>query len=142
MPVEAQSGYFAALRETQQKYLRMAEESFAPVPILQGPYFENEVVGGDMLRRMADAIYGDRDPSHIFYAGSPQVVSKQGEQYQLSLKLPFTAKGDVKLTRAADELTLSLGNWRRNIVLPRVLAVREIEKASFAEDQLVVTFMP
>lgn len=140
LPPEAQTGYFAALRETQQKYLRLAEESFAPVPILQGPYFENEVVGGDMLRRMADALYGDRDPSHIFYAGSPQVVSKNGEQYQLSLKLPFTAKGDVKLTRVADELTLSLGNWRRNIVLPRVLAVREVEKATFTDDQLVVTF--
>src|SRR6266581_8550710 len=76
LPAEAQDGYFRALRETQQKYMRLVEESFAPVPILPGPFFENEVVGVDMLRRMARAIYGDKDPSQIFYAGSPQVVSK------------------------------------------------------------------
>ncbi|MBI5876283.1 MAG: ArsA family ATPase [Chloroflexi bacterium] len=141
LPPEAQTGYFAALRDTQQKYLRLAEESFAPVPILQGPFFENEVVGPDMLRRMSAAIYGDRDPSQMFYTGSPQVVTRRDDHYELSLKLPFTAKGDVKLTRVADELTLSLGNWRRNLVLPRVLATREVEKATFTEDQLVLTFM-
>ena len=140
LPEEAKHGYFAALRETQQKYMRLVEEAFVPVPIFQGPHFENEVVGFEMLKRMGNAIYGDHDPSHMFYQGSPQVVSKHGEQYQLTLKLPFTAKGDVKLTRSGDEMAISLGNFRRNLVLPRVLATRAVARASFSDDQLVLTF--
>src|SRR5262245_25067465 len=76
LPAEANNGYFHALWESQQKYIQMVDEAFTPVPILSGPFFENEVVGIDMLRRMAQAVYGDKDPSRIFYEGSPQVVSK------------------------------------------------------------------
>ncbi len=140
LPAEAQDGYFRALRETQQKYMRRVDEAFTPVPILPGPYFENEVVGTEMLRRMAAAIYGDKDPSQIYYQGSPQVVSKVDGHYQLALRLPFAVKGDLKLIRSGDELAISLGNFRRNLVLPRVLASREVEHANFVEDQLILMF--
>lgn len=139
LPAAAQEGYFHALRETQQKYMRLVEEAFTPVPILQVPYFEQEVVGFEMLRRMA-AIYGERNPAAIFYEGAPQVVSKQNGQYQLRLRLPFVGRGDVKLARAGDELAISLGNFRRNLVLPRALAARNVERANFVDDQLVLTF--
>ena len=140
LPVEAQDGYFHAMRETQLKYMRLVEEAFTPVPILQGPYFENEVVGYDMLRRMASAIYGTKDPLAIFYPSSPQVVSKHDGQYQLTLHLPFSVKGDVKLARSGDELAISLGNFRRNLVLPRSLALLPVERAGFSDDRLVLTF--
>ena len=140
LPPAADEGYFHALRETQQKYMRVVEDAFAPVPILQVPYFDQEVVGPDMLRRMGEATYGQRNPAEVFYHGSPQVVSKENGRYQLTLRLPFTTKGDVKLTRGGDELAISLGNFRRNLVLPRVLASRDVERAIFNEDQLVLTF--
>jgi arsenite-transporting ATPase len=140
LPPEALDGYFHALRETQLKYMRLVEEAFTPVPILQGPFFENEVVGVEMLRRMASAIYADKDPLQVFYPSSPQVVSRLDGQYRLTLHLPFAAKGDVKLTRTGDELAISLGNFRRNLVLPRVLAALEVDHASFTAEQLVLTF--
>lgn len=140
LPLEAQDGYFRALRETQQKYMRLVEDAFTPVPILQGPYFENEVVGIPMLRRMANAIYAERDPLDIFYPSSPQVVSKVNGQYQLTLHLPFATKGDVKMARTGDELAISLGNFRRNLVLPRSLALLPVEHAGFSNDRLVLTF--
>src|SRR5205814_7499093 len=76
LPIEAQDGYFRSLRDTQQKYMRLVDEAFTPVPILQGPFFENEVVGMDMLRRMGNAVYGERDPLEVFDPSSPQSVSK------------------------------------------------------------------
>ena len=140
LPPEAQSGYFAALRDTQQKYMQRIDEAFAPVPILQAPHFEQEVVGLDMLRRMAQATYSDGDPTKIFYEGSPQHISKVDEKFQLALRMPFFAKSDVKLARAGDELAISLGNFRRNLVLPRALASRPIEQAKFEDGQLLLTF--
>lgn len=140
LPLEAQDGYFRALRDTQQKYMKLVDEAFTPVPILQGPYFENEVVGMEMLRRMGDAIYGRRDPLETFYPSSPQAVSKVDGYYQLTLHLPFVGRGDVKMARTGDELAISIGNFRRNLVLPRSLALLAVDRASFSDDKLVITF--
>jgi hypothetical protein len=45
------------------------------------------------------------------------------------------------MTRSGDELAISIGNFRRNIILPRVLAARAVQKAKFDGDYLVLTFM-
>ncbi len=58
----------------------------------------------------------------------------------LRLKLPFTEKPAVRVTRAGDELAISLGNFRRNLVLPRVLATLEIDKARFEGNNLILKF--
>ena len=52
--------YFAAWRRVQEENLELVHSAFAPVPILCAPFFEQEVVGADMLDRLADALYGER----------------------------------------------------------------------------------
>src|SRR5947209_3156205 len=47
--------YFAGWREVQEAHLELVRSAFAPVPLLCAPYFEQEVVGGAMLDRLADA---------------------------------------------------------------------------------------
>jgi arsenite-transporting ATPase len=94
----------------------------------------------EMLRRMAQALYGAEDPSRVFYEGSPQEIEKNGKGYLLKMKLPFAAKSDVHLTRAGDELAISVGNFRRNTILPRALAALEVQKAKMEEGKLVVSF--
>jgi arsenite-transporting ATPase len=132
--------YFDALKESQARYGKLIEESFAPVPIFQVPFFDQEVVGINMLERMADVLYGDADPSQVFYEGSPQEIVKNGKGYLLKMKLPFAAKSDVHLTRAGDELAISVGNFRRNAILPRALAALEVKKARMEDGKLVVNF--
>ena len=58
----------------------------------------------------------------------------------MKLRLPFIKKDDVNIARSADELAISIGNFRRNIILPRVLATRDVQKAKFDGDTLVLTF--
>lgn len=140
LPKTVTDPYFAAIKESQTRYGKMIEESFAPVPIFQVPFFDQEVVGLDMLRRTADALYGEQDPSEIFYHGSPQEIVKNGKGYILKMKLPFAAKSDVHLTRAGDELAISVGNFRRNAILPRALAALEVQKAKMEDGKLVVNF--
>jgi arsenite-transporting ATPase len=140
LPDSVTDVYFAALKEAQTRYGQMITESFSPVPILQVPFFDQEVVGLPMLRRVADVLYGSEDPSRVFYEGSPQQIEKNGKGYLLKLKLPFAAKTDVHLTRAGDELAISVGNFRRNTILPRALASLEVQKAKMEEGKLVVSF--
>jgi arsenite-transporting ATPase len=137
---EDAGGYFSARREMQTRYLQMIEEGFSPLPILKVPYFEQEVVGQAGLRRMAEALYGDGDPARLLYRGRTQTIEEEGDSYVLSLPLPFAARDDLDLLRAGDELTVQVGNRRRNLVLPRVLSALEISQAKLVDDSLKIRF--
>jgi len=141
IPASVGDDYFNAWKGAQARYSQLVEEAFAPLPIFQVPLMDQEVVGATMLRKMAEAIYGAQDPTQIFHSEQPQVIEKTEDAYRLKLRLPFITKDAVNLTRSGDELIISIGNFRRNIILPRVLAGREIQKAKFDGDTLILTFV-
>ena len=140
LPEAVSDPLFARWREIHQKYAVEVEKSFSPLPILNVPLFDREVVGEEMLLKMADAIYGDLDPSERFYEGSPQRVVKEGQDYVLAIQLPFADRRDVDLARHNGELFVTLGNYRREISLPRVLAARDTIGASIESGELRVRF--
>lgn len=140
IPERVEDAYFDAWKATQEKWGRLVEESFAPLPILQVPLFDQEVVGFDMLRLMAESTYGDRDPTGMFYKGKVQTVEKLNGEYRMELALPFIQKEAIDLTRSGGELVISIGNFRRNLMLPRVLVDLEIKRAAMEDQRLVITF--
>ena len=140
IPSQVQDSYFDSWKESQERYKRMVEEAFSPLPIFQVPLFEQEVVGEAMLRRMGQTIFGEHDPTKVYFVGQVQRTEKKDGCYVLSLSLPFVQKGDIHLTRARDELIVHIGNRKRNIVLPRVLVSLDVLSARRDGDALVVTF--
>jgi arsenite-transporting ATPase len=132
--------YFGAWREAQQRYRPLVDEAFTPVPVRTAPFFDEEVVGERMLRRLGAAVFGEEDPTAIFYRGRPYTVHREGDVYVLELELPFTMKDEVRLTRYGDELVLQVGSWRRNLILPRVLVDAPTRSAGFRDDILRIEF--
>ncbi len=125
-----------------KRYQSEVEQSFAGVPILNVPLFDSEVVGTEMLTRMAEAVYGDQDPSRHFATSNPQRIDKEGSDYVLTLKVPFVDRETVDLSRHNGELYVTVGNYRREISLPRVLARRDTTSATIANGELRVRFAP
>ena len=123
-----------------KRYQAEVEQSFAGIPIFNVPLFDSEVVGERMLQRMAKAIYGDKDPSERFVTASPQRIQKDGADYVLSLDVPFLDRADIDLSRHNGELYVTVGNYRREISLPRVLAQRETAGAAIDDGKLRVRF--
>lgn len=140
IPTTVGDGYFSAWKGSQARYGQLVEEAFAPLPIFKVPLMDQEVVGVEMLRKMAQVIYGDQDPAQLFYTEQPQVIEKIDEGYLLKLHLPFISKDAINMTRNSDELAISIGNFRRNIILPRILAGLDVHKAKFEGDHLILTF--
>lgn len=140
MPQQAAGSYLGAWLETQAKYLQLVEEAFAPLPILTVPYFEQEVVGFAMLRRLAMALFGEGDPSRIFFQGQTHHIEEQNGEYVLAVPLPFVEKRDISLLRKGDELTVQVGGYRRSFILPWALMGLQTQGAKFEGDVLRIRF--
>ena len=147
-PQELQEAYFSGWIEAQQRNLAFVAEAFQPLPIFQIPFFEEEVLGQDMLRRMAATVFGDvaerggqGDPTQLYYQGEPQKVFTHDGHYILSIALPLVEKEEVHLHRSVvDELIVRIGNWKRNIALPIGLARLKIDGAKYEGDRLNILF--
>jgi arsenite-transporting ATPase len=89
---------------------------------------------------MAEAVYGEQDPAQRFLTANTQRIDKDGSDYVLSLKVPFVDRSEVDLSRHDGELYVTVGNYRREISLPRVLARRDATGASINDGELQVRF--
>jgi arsenite-transporting ATPase len=132
--------YFRGWYEKQREYAPLVERTFAPIPLLDAPFFDREVVGIEMLRELGQALYGERDPVDFFYRGRPYSVTRDNGSFILSVELPFTSREQISLSRHADELLIDLGSWRRTLVLPRALIDAQAEGAKFEDDVLKIRF--
>src|SRR5436309_5430608 len=91
-PVEV-GDYFAAWRQVQEDHLSLVRSAFAPVPVLCAPYFDSEVLGGEMLDRLAAALFGPdaRDPAAILHDTVTQELEVSEHQARLRLALPLVS---------------------------------------------------
>ncbi len=140
LPGEVKDELFKKWQAIHKRYEAEVQQSFAGIPILNVPLFDQEVVGERMLLRMAKATYGDRDPAEHFATSSPQRIDKDGSDYVLTLKVPFVGRSEVDLSRHNGELYVTIGNYRREISLPRVLAKRDTAGATIEDGELRVRF--
>jgi len=133
--------YFQAWKDAQIRHLQLIHECFDPLPLLTAPLFKQEMGGLELLRVMGRDLFGDRDPSQSLYEGQPQTLEHEPDgTYTMRLLLPFVEKGAIDLYRSADELTLSVGTYSRNIVLPRLLWSSEVLAARFEDGILILRF--
>ncbi len=132
--------YFAAWRELQEQHLAQVRSAFAPVPVLCAPYFDQEVIGGPMLDRLARALFGGHDPAAILHRALIQEIELLEHGARLRLTLPFTRKSEVSLKQHGLELIVGVDGQRRTIALPPALAALRATGAKFANGALEVSF--
>lgn len=134
--------YLRHLQEIQTRYLADIEREFHPLPILRSAWFDREMVGIEKLQMLASALFPENDPGQIFFVGQTQQILEEGNDYVLKLPLPHVELNKVKLTKRGDELFISIGNFKRELLLPAVLAQRNAGGAIFADGILQVRFPP
>ena len=140
LPPQATGDYLHEWRGIQQRYRQTIQESFVPLPILDVPLFDREVVGVDMLRRMAGSIFSERDPTEVMYTGDEQRVIETPDGYTLHVPLPLPS-GKIQVNRpSSDELIVHIGNRKRILSLPHTLAAMKIQDARHQENTLQVEF--
>ena len=140
LPKEAGEGYFAAWREVQQGHMELVRSAFSPVPILVAPWLEREVVGPEMLDRLAAEIFGDENPANRLYHELSQELSSDNGRATLRLPIPFAERGDIELKKIGLEVVVRVGGQKRTIILPPTLAAYSTSGARFEDGALEVFF--
>ncbi|MCL4252470.1 MAG: ArsA family ATPase [Anaerolineae bacterium] len=142
IPDDVTDPYFTMWKANQKENIEFISEAFGGLPILKIQLFGGEVSGLDKLRKLGDILYGDKNPMEQMFAGKTHTIEKdeQDGNYNLRVPLPFADKSDMDLYRSRDELTLRVGPYRRNIVLPYALWDLEIADAKFEESTLLIRF--
>jgi arsenite-transporting ATPase len=140
LPVDRDSGYMNRWKSIQQKHLSEIKDGFQPLPIRHVPMYEQEVVGLDLLSRMAEDIYGEDDPNSFFFEGKPFDIKKSGQGYEVSLHLPFANEDTLDLYHKGDELIVQVGTYRRIVTLPTAVAGMEAGEADFDGSRLIIQF--
>jgi arsenite-transporting ATPase len=134
--------YFTAWRRLQEKHMALVESAFAPVPILRAPFFETEVIGGEMLDRLASALFSSAglDPAALLFESLTQELTVEQAGARLRVALPFVEKSEISLKKVGMELIVGVGGQRRTIMLPPSMANLRASAATFEEGSLEVIF--
>ena len=136
--------YFAGWRRVQQEHLALVQSAFAPVPVLCAPYFDQEVLGSEMLDRLACELFGSDsdgcDPAAVLHDTLTQELHVSDDGAQLRLMLPFAHKGDISLKKIGLELIVGVDGYRRTIILPSAMAAFQPAAATFEDGALEITF--
>jgi arsenite-transporting ATPase len=141
IPAEVTDPFFKKWKENQEKYRQEIHEDFHPLPVKEVPLYAEELCGIEALERLKETLYGDEDPSQVYYKETTmRVVQEASNQYSLELYLPGIAKDQIQLNKTGDELNVRIGNHRRNMVLPQALAALQPTGAKMDDDYLKIKF--
>jgi arsenite/tail-anchored protein-transporting ATPase len=133
--------YFERWRELQEEHLALVRSAFAPVPVLEAPFYGEEVIGVAMLDQLGEALFASAaDAAALLYESVTQsVVSTEGGAI-LRLALPFAKKDQISLKQVGRELIVSVAGAQRTIALPPALAAMRTSGARYDEGALEVSF--
>lgn len=134
--------YFAGWRAVQEEHLELVRSAFAPVPVLCAPYFEREVVGAEMLDRLAEAIFTrpGLDPAGVLHDSVTQQLEVGEAGATLRLALPLARKSDVSLKKIGLELIVRVDGHKRTITLPSAMVGFRPAAASLEDGVLEIAF--
>lgn len=138
-PERALAGYFAPFAASQAAGMARLEQGFSHLRLFRAELADTEVTGLTALAAYGEALYGGTDPGQIFYRGEFSRVVREGDDLELRLRLPDAAKEQLDLRTDGPDLILAYRNAERRIALPDSLVGREVTRARYADDELVLT---
>ena len=140
LPSDVGGAFFESWKKTQSQYIEQAEHYFTNVPIWKAYLFNDQVLGLDGLKKLGNQLYSEVDPIAFYQNEKAYEFSKDGDQYKISLLLPFIEKDEIQLAKSNDEVVVQIGGFRQHIPLPRSLTDKQPSGARLVENRLVITF--
>jgi arsenite/tail-anchored protein-transporting ATPase len=141
IPDEVVDPYFQYWKENQKMYRQEIIDNFRPLPVKEVPLYSREICGMATLEKLKETLYGEEDPSQVYYHRNTYQIIQADDGFRLELYLPGLPDEKIELSKSGDELNIRIGNHRRNMVLPQSLATLRTGGAEKNGDRLVIRFI-
>lgn len=140
IPDSVSDPFFQRWKANQQVYKQEIYDNFHPLPVKEAPLFSEEMCGLEALENLKEILFANEDPTQVYYQENTIRVVQKDSIYSLELYLPGISKDKIQLNKTGDELNITIGNHRRNLVLPQALAALQPAGAKMEEDYLKIRF--
>jgi arsenite-transporting ATPase len=139
-PEAAQEEFFRETSRLQERRLAEVSDTFAPLPILRGPLFDDEVTGVERLAELGELLFASVEPDAVLSDATPVRFRRDENGYRAEIPLPRARADEVQVAVVGSELVVTTGPRRRLLKLPRSVARLELETARLEGNRLVVRF--
>lgn len=142
LPEEAlREEFFRDWRDLQVKRLSEVKQAFAPMACLTAPLQPDEVRGVRALAAHGKMLFGELDPAAHLGRALRMRFERDDEGARIRLPLPGLDRKTLEVTRVENELIVGVAGRRRKIALPAGFAKLEVDRVSYRDEQLVVSFV-
>lgn len=142
--IRSEDGFLANWGNLHQARVTEARSTFYPLPVKEVPLYNDELKGIEMLKQNAEILFGDQNPSQIFYRERVFEFNSNTTGLTLKLKVPFTQNADFLVERISDRLTIkvatNIGYVVNVIPLPAITLGMKLKAARLSNKELVISF--
>ena len=142
--IRSEDGFLANWGNLHQARVTEARSTFYPLPVKEVPLYNDELKGIEMLKQNAEILFGDQNPSQIFYRERVFEFNSNTTGFTLKLKVPFTQNADFLVERISDRLTIkvatNIGYVVNVIPLPAITLGMKLKAARLSNKELVISF--
>jgi arsenite-transporting ATPase len=142
IPAGVREPLFRNWQELQADYLAEMKRTFYPLHVSEVPLFGSEILGVEMLRKVAEVLYASTDPLARLSDDQLFVLEADGHEIVMRVQIPALEGGDVQLYRDGDLVTVNLGGYERRLHCPELLVSREVVAAEREGNVLAIRFGP
>jgi arsenite-transporting ATPase len=137
--------YFKQWKTAQGRYLIEAETAFHPLPLKKLRRFPSEVKGLKLLAELGSELFGDEDPSQVYFEGKAIKVTELEQGIEVVVPIPFASKDVCEVERMGEDLSVvistDIGEVRNFIPLPAIAQMMTLEKAKLLNGELHIYFI-
>ena len=142
--IRSEDNFLANWADLQHAKVTEARSNFYPLPVKEVPLYNEELKGIEMLKQNAEILFGNQDPSQIFYHERVFEFKSDSSGLTLKVKVPFTKNADFLVERISDRITIKVATnigYIVNVVpLPAVTLKMKLKAARLSDNELVISF--
>jgi arsenite/tail-anchored protein-transporting ATPase len=142
--VRSNDKFFANWADLQHAKVAEAKSNFYPLPVREVPLYNEELKGIKMLKQNSEVLFGDRDPSQVFYHEKVFEFKSDRSGLTLKVKVPFTKTEDFLVERISDRITIkvatNIGYIVNVIPLPAITLKMKLKAARLSDNELSISF--
>ncbi|MGV8984525.1 ArsA family ATPase [Clostridium sp.] len=140
IPEDIGNSFFDEWKCIQKKYMQEIDSVFLNLPRFKIKWYEVDINGMEGLERIAADSLNVVDILKVQKITFSEKFEKVEGGYKLQVYVPFGEKKDLEMYETGSDISIKIGNFKRNIPCPNSLQAYSIAKADFKEDYLSIYF--